>query len=133
MSQPYYPSQDPTRPPVQQFPGATQYDPNAPQPNYALPIPGGGFTAAPEHPDTMLVLILGLLSWVTGITGPFAWYFGSRARRQMRENPGRWSASTGLTVGWVLGIISSALVIVSLVVVILGMVFLSVALVTTGR
>lgn len=92
--------------PGQPFPGATQYHPAIPQPNYAAPTPYG-FDARPEHPDAMLVLVLGVISLFSGITGPFAWYFGSRARRQLQAEPHRWSPSTGLTVGWVLGIITS--------------------------
>lgn len=98
MTQPYNPND--------QFPGASQYHPAAPQPNYGAPTPYG-FDQRPEHPDSTLVLILGVVSLFAGITGPFAWYFGSRARGQMLREPQRWAPSTGLTVGWVLGIIGS--------------------------
>lgn len=71
-----------------------------------------GFTmlqpASAEHPHAGLVLALALLGFVTfGLTCPFAWVIGSRARRQIRRDPGRWSPSAALTVGWVLGILGS--------------------------
>lgn len=61
----------------------------------------------PEHPNANLVLILGIVSLFTGITGPFAWYFGWQARRDMNEHPGRYAQSGSLTAGLVLGIITS--------------------------
>lgn len=64
--------------------------------------------AGEEHPNAGLVLVLALLGFVTfGLTCPFAWVIGSRARRQIRRDPGRWSPSAALTVGWVLGILGS--------------------------
>lgn len=72
-------------------------------------IPQGySMQPAAEHPQAGLVLVLALLGFVTiGLTCPFAWVIGSRARRQMRRDPGRWSPSAALTVGWVLGILGS--------------------------
>lgn len=123
MSQPYPgyeppQHQQPTVPP-NAFPGATQYDPAAPTPNYGVPTPYG-FDARPEHPDATLVLVLGVLALFTVVTAPFAWYYGSRARGHMAASPGRWSPSTSLTVGWVLGIVVTLGVVAGFLLIVLG-------------
>ena len=64
--------------------------------------------ALADHPRSVLVLVLGLLGFVTwGLTSPFAWVIGGQARRDIRRNPGRWRSSPALTAGWVLGILVS--------------------------
>lgn len=88
----------------------TPYQPTAVQHGMALPY--HGLSAAPDHPNSGLVLTLGILGvalMFVGLpfAGPFAWWLGSRARREMRESPGRYGPSSGVTTGWVLGIISS--------------------------
>lgn len=113
----------PYDPAAHQFPGARQYDPTAAVPNYGAPTPFG-FDARPEHPDANLVLILGVAALFTVVTGPFAWYFGSRARAQLRAQPQRWSPSTGLTVGWALGILTSLGMIAFVALMVFGMVAL---------
>ena len=102
------------------------YQPTAVQPGMALPY--HGMTAAPDHPNSGLVLTLGILGvalMFVGLpfAGPFAWWLGSRARREMRESPGRYGPSSGVTTGWVLGIISSvvlALMMAFVALVVLG-------------
>lgn len=113
----------------QAFPGATQYDPAAPQPNYAAPTPYG-FDVRPEHPDSTLVLTLGVVSLFTAVTGPFAWYYGSRARRQMEADPYRWSHGSGLTVGWVLGIITTVGLAVGVALLVIGAILITLIAVT---
>lgn len=76
--------------------------PPAPTPGYGMVSP---YAMKPEHPDSTLVLILGVVSLFAVVTGPFAWYYGSRARAQMAREPHRWAPSTQLTIGWVLGIL----------------------------
>ena len=90
------------------------YQPTAVQPGMALPY--HGLSAAPDHPNNGLVLTLGILGvalMFVGLpfAGPFAWWLGSRARREMRESPGRYGLSNGVTTGWVLGIISSVVLV----------------------
>lgn len=100
-----------------QFPGASQYLPATVQSGGAQPY--SGFAEAPEHPNAGTVMGLGIASIVMlffgfPITGPFAWYMGSKARREMRDNPGRWRESSNLTAGWVMGIITSIIMILGL-------------------
>jgi hypothetical protein len=64
----------------------------------------------PRHPDAMTVLILGALSVaIFPPTGPFAWYIGTRVKREYAQQPGRWSGEDEVKVGYVLGIIGSVL------------------------
>jgi|SRR4051812_48265005 uncharacterized membrane protein YjgN (DUF898 family) len=89
-----------------------------PPPPYGAP--GYGYAPQPpKHPQAVTVLVLGILAIVVcGICGPFAWTMGSRVEREMAAFPGRWSGSTEVTVGKILGIVATALL--GLVVVIFG-------------
>lgn len=110
----------PYAPPSETFPGAGRYLPEGQGLNpygYSLP----------EHPDATTVLVLGGLGTICAVTAPFAWYLGSKARREMAEQPGRWAPSTGLNVGWVLGILVTLLVLLG-VVAMIAMVALGLAL-----
>ena len=112
--------------PAQAFPGAAQY---APDPYATGGYPAGGYGGGAEHPQSTTVLILGILSLFIGITGPFAWFLGSQARREVAANPGRWVPSGSLTVGYVLGIVSTllmALMVGLFVIMVLGLVAFSV-------
>lgn len=98
--------------PVYEAPAPGSSGALAPWPGAAYPSTYGyGYGAAqPEHPQAVLVLVLGVLGLFTsGLTAPFAWVIGSRARADMRRNPGAWRPSGALTTGWVLGIIGTVL------------------------
>jgi uncharacterized membrane protein YjgN (DUF898 family) len=74
----------------------------------------------PKHPQAVTVLVLGILGIVVcGLCGPFAWSMGAKAEREMRASPGRWSGGTELTVGKILGIVSTALLCLTVVVLVL--------------
>lgn len=87
----------------------------APQPyQQVAPYQQGFAGPAPDHPDSTTVLVLGIVSIVVcGLTGPFAWIKGNKARADINANPGMYGPSTSLTVGWVLGIIGSIGLILS--------------------
>lgn len=71
---------------------------------------GYGYPMAPDHPSSTVVLVLGLIGmFVFPLTAPVAWVMGSKARAEMKAYPGRWGSSGTLTVGWVLGIITSVI------------------------
>jgi hypothetical protein len=58
----------------------------------------------------MTVLILGALSVaIFPPTGPFAWYIGTRVKREYAQQPERWSGEDEVKVGYVLGIVGSVL------------------------
>lgn len=100
--------------PTSQFPGAALY-----QPTPVGADNGQGYTGfdpAPEHPNATTTLVLGIISVCMlfvgfPVTGPIAWYLGSKARKEMRQYPGRYRESSSLNAGWVMGIISSCLLI----------------------
>jgi uncharacterized membrane protein YjgN (DUF898 family) len=89
-----------------------------PPPPYGAP----GYPYAPpppKHPQAVTVLVLGILGVVVcGLCGPFAWTMGNRVEREMAATPGRWSGSTEVTIGKILGIVATALL--GLVVVFFG-------------
>lgn len=63
----------------------------------------------------MTVLVLGILGIVVcGLVGPFAWGIGNTVVREIDASGGRWGGRTEASVGRVLGIVSSALLILSL-------------------
>lgn len=73
--------------------------------NYQLP------GQLPEHPNAVPTLVLALLGFMFGITFPIAWYLGARGSNETRRNPNRWRSSTVMTVGMVLGIIGTVLML----------------------
>lgn len=53
-----------------------------------------------------MILILGVLALVvSGITGPFAWVMGNKAKKEIAA--GQYAPSSSVTIGWVLGIIGT--------------------------
>lgn len=101
--------------------GSAGYDPAPPNAYssggyapYAQPLPYNYPVMLPDHPQATVVLILGVLSVVgLAITGPFAWYFGNKARKEIAANPGVYKDGGTLTAGWVMGIIGSVLLMIS--------------------
>jgi phage tail sheath protein FI len=60
--------------------------------------------------------VLGILSLVAcQLCGPFAWSMGNRAKRAIDAEPGRYSNASNVTVGRILGIVASVLLIVQAV------------------
>ncbi len=89
--------------------------------------PYGQGMMLPDHPQSTTVLVLGILGFVVAVTGPFAWYIGSKARKEIRQNPGSYREGGMLTVGWILGIISTgylALIAVILVIYVIAIIAL---------
>jgi hypothetical protein len=89
-----------------------------PPPSYGPPP---GYPAyppqPPKHPQAVTVLVLGILGIVVcGLCGPFAWSMGTRVEREIAASQGRWGGGTEATVGKVLGIVSTALLGLSVIV-----------------
>lgn len=93
---------------MQQYPVQPYGQPSG---GYQQPPYTAGYVPAPEHPRSTTVLVLGILGFMTGITGFFGWYIGSKAKKEIMAGgtPYRWDGS--LKVGHILSIISSALTI----------------------
>ena len=74
-----------------------------------------------DHPDGATVLVLGLLSLLCPlILGPFAWSKGNKAIRQIDANPGRYSGRGMVQTGRILGILTSCLVMLVILLAITG-------------
>jgi hypothetical protein len=80
------------------------------------PVPPGPYpTLRPAHPQGTTVLVLGILGLVFGICAPFAWYFGSRARNEIRASGVRYANEDQIAIGRVLGMIVTIVLIVGVV------------------
>ena len=65
---------------------------------YPAPPPPGGYPpSAPNHPQAITILVLGILSLVAcQVLGPFAWVMGNRRWSARSTRPaGPWEAATG--------------------------------------
>lgn len=103
------------------------------QPAYP-PAPYGqmpyGYGMMP-HPQANTAMILGIVAlagtFICGLPillGPFAWVIGAKARREIDADPQRWTGRSEATVGFVMGIITTTLLIlfVGFIVLVIGLV-----------
>lgn len=85
-------------------------------PGQAPPGYGAYGPPPPKHPQAITVLVLGILSIVVcGLVGPFAWSMGNRVMSEIQASGGRWGGDSEVTIGRVLGIVSTALLGLTLV------------------
>ena len=104
--------------------GQPPYDPNQPYGQGAMP-PAGGYGAPPaqNHPRAMTSLILGILGIVCcSICAPFAWSIGKKAVNEIDASGGRFGGRGQAQAGYILGIIGTVLLAISLVVVIISLI-----------
>ncbi|MEV6277334.1 DUF4190 domain-containing protein [Nocardia sp. NPDC051832] len=74
-----------------------------------------------EHPQSTLVLILGILGvTLCGLCAPFAWFMGKKAMDEIDASGGAMGGRGKAQAGFILGIIGSALIALSLVFVIIA-------------
>ena len=87
--------------------------------NYPPPPMPYGYAPypAPDHPQAGTILILGILSLFCGLLGPFAWVMGRRTLREIDASGGTIGGRQNVQVGYVIGIISTVLTAVSLLMV----------------
>lgn len=131
-------AEQPASPPFPDTPAAPTGGDGAQGQPYAPPgaapfgaQPYGYASALPEPPQATTVLVLGILSLLLGgITGPFAWVMGSKARRQIAA--GQYSQSSLLTVGWVLGIIGTLYLVVMVALVVFTAIVFFIAMSQSG-
>lgn len=99
------------------------YAQQQPQQPYVQASPYGGQMAQP-HPQSMMILIFGILSLVGfSILGPFAWYMGNNALKEIDANPAAYSDRNNVNIGKILGIIGSIMLILVVIGVVLYVVF----------
>lgn len=99
-----------------------QQNPAQPPQNPYHPYGGPGYSAsgvpqwAPDHPQATTVLILGILGLaVCQAIAPFAWVKGSRVKQEIDASGGRYGGRSQVQIGYVLGIVGSALLALYLV------------------
>ena len=87
--------------------------PVRPVPYYPEPASSEGSSAATAS------LVLGILGIVVcGLCGPFAWSMGNRVVAEIDRSGGAYGGRTEANVGRILGIVSTALLILSVVLVV---------------
>lgn len=89
-------------------------------PQYGAPPP-----RAPDHPQTTTILVLGII----GVTffqlcAPFAWYLGSKAKREIEESNGAIGGIGMVNLGRILGIVGTLLVAVSALIIIVAIIII---------
>lgn len=102
--------------------------PPVPYPDMPYPtVPAG---VRPEHPQSTVILVLGILSFVCGlILGPVAWGLGNKAKRECEA--GLYRLTDPLRIGRVLGMVATILLIVVVALIIIGVIaFVSLGVIT---
>lgn len=85
-----------------------------PQAGYANPgymAPGYYRPPQPDHPQSTAVLVLGILGFMTGITGFIGWAMGASAKNDIQKRGAPYAWDGALRVGYILSIISSVITI----------------------
>ena len=80
----------------------SQQPPPYPSSPPASPFP----PVPPDHPQATTILVLGIIGHLLcGLTSPFAWVMGAKARREIKASNGAIGGSTQVTIGWAMGIV----------------------------
>lgn len=58
-----------------------------------------------EHPQGTLILVLGILGFVTGLSAPVAWYLGSKVRKEIAASGIHYANEGNIRAGQVMGIV----------------------------
>ncbi|MCW2770026.1 MAG: hypothetical protein JWR27_1459 [Aeromicrobium sp.] len=82
-----------------------------------------------KHPRATTALVLGILGVVAcGVVAPFAWVIGGKAVREIDASPGTYGGRSEANAGKILGIVGSALLVLS----VLALIALVIVAVATG-
>nr|WP_280265139.1 DUF4190 domain-containing protein [Nocardia wallacei] len=101
---------------------------NYPPPQYGY---GYGPYPPPEHPQATTILILGIVSLLCGLVGPFAWVMGRRVLTEIDNSGGMYGGRSNAQVGYVLGIITTVLTLLGLLMLVGYVVFIAVLIGTS--
>ncbi|GAD82102.1 DUF4190 domain-containing protein [Nocardia asteroides] len=84
----------------------------------STPPPGyPGFRPPPDHPQTTTVLVLGILGLAfCGVLAPFAWLKGRTVLAEIDASQGRTGGRSQVYAGYIMGIIGTAMLALSLLV-----------------
>ena len=108
------------------------YAQQQPQQPYVQASPYGGQMAQP-HPQSTMILIFGILSLVgISILGPFAWYMGNKALKEIDANPAAYSDRNNVNIGKILGMIGSILLALGIVAIVVYIIFIVVIIGATA-
>ena len=81
----------------------------------------GAYHAPPDHPQATTTLVLGILGLVVcGVLAPFAWHMGNRVLREIDGSQGQLGGRGNANAGRIMGIIGTALLVLSLVILLVG-------------
>jgi hypothetical protein len=106
-----------------------QQQPPSPPPPYGAPPYGPGYAPRPpDHPQTMVILILGIIGvTVFQICAPIAWYLGNKAKAEIEASNGALGGLSMVNLGRILGIIGTAILAISALVVVVAIVIIVIA------
>lgn len=91
---------------------------------YVQASPYGGQMAQP-HPQGTMILIFGILSLVgISVLGPFAWYMGNKALKEIDANPAAYSDRNNVNIGKILGMIGSILLALGVIALVAYIIFI---------
>lgn len=90
---------------------------STPPPGYGYPPPGYAYgPVPPKHPNATTAMVLGivgvaggLMCWLPLLAAPFATFLGRKAMREIDESRGQLQGRSEAKAGFVLGIIGSVL------------------------
>lgn len=112
--------------PYEQYPAGDTPDPYAGQ--YGGQYGGQPYGVAPqEHPQGTVVLVLGILGFLVGVTAPFAWYLGNKAMKEVRASGTSYSNEQQINIGRILGMVVTLLYAIGLVLGIIAVIVLAAA------
>jgi len=82
----------------------------------------------PDHPQTTTILILGICGLVLcQVLGPFAWWMGNKALREIDASNGQVGGRDTVKVGRILGIIGTIILGLFILFVVVSIVFVVIA------
>lgn len=92
--------------------GHQQVNPYDQQPGYGQSAYGQYGYGQPygmpmEHPQGTLILVLGILGFVTGLAAPVAWYLGSKTRKEIAASGMVYANEGNIKAGHILGMVMS--------------------------
>lgn len=111
--------------------GQGPYGPAPGQQPYGYPPAGSPYPGyapmAPNHPQSTLAMVLGLVALVGGVVlcgvtlvvSPFAWAIGRNAVKEIRASNGQLGGESSARAGQIMGIIGTVLLVLALVVIVL--------------
>ena len=81
----------------------------------------GGYYPPPDHPQATTALVLGILGLVLcGVIAPFAWQMGNRVLREIDAAQGQLGGRSSANAGRIMGIVGTAMLVFSLVILLVG-------------